>query len=280
MALLIQLPISVESVGMGVRGRLVCAEKKEVRSYKGLPCDGHVLPGCLRGRVASTSLQMKRRLSHFEGRGDRRGHSVAKASGGVSVGEEESGNGQLMQMLEGVAVQDTGAQAVPILELWADRKVVVAWARHFGCILCRRLAANLAAHKVQMDAAGVSLILIGAGNAEQARMFQEQTSFPGEVYGDPSFASYKALGFISGLSTILTPKAGLNLLSALGDGYRQDWTTSLQPDTVQHGAWWQGGLIVAGPGTHNLRFLHKDAEAGDEPNMEDVLSACCKDATR
>ncbi|KAH0434113.1 hypothetical protein IEQ34_026887 [Dendrobium chrysotoxum] len=37
----------------------------------------------------------------------------------------------------------------------------------------------------------------------------------------------------------------------------------------------QGGILVAGPGTSNISYLHKDKEAGDDPNVEDVLQACC-----
>lgn len=37
----------------------------------------------------------------------------------------------------------------------------------------------------------------------------------------------------------------------------------------------QGGIIVAGPGKSNISYIHKDKEAGDDPDIDDILKACC-----
>lgn len=126
-----------------------------------------------------------------------------------------------------------------------------------------------------MDTAGVALILIAPGSPGQAKQFVEQTKFSGEVYGDPDQASYAALNFAKGAGSILNPKSGSRLVKAFIEGYRQDWELSLDKDTVQRGGWQQGGILVAGPGVNNVRYLFKDAEAGDEPELEDVMNACC-----
>lgn len=174
---------------------------------------------------------------------------------------------------EAKVVSLTGDELL-LTDLWQDRRAVVAWARHFGCLLCRKRASLLAASKAEMDAAGVALVIIGPGNVEQARGFAEQTNFPGEVYADPTFETFRAFGFIFGAETVFTPKAALNLVSARMEGFKQDWNLSLQRDTVLKGGWQQGGVLVAGPGTSNLLFLHKDKEAGDEPSMKELLAAC------
>ncbi|CDP06693.1 unnamed protein product [Coffea canephora] len=176
---------------------------------------------------------------------------------------------------DGVQVFDLNGSRVAISELWRDRKAVVAFARHFGCVLCRRRADYLASHKEKMDAAGVALALIGPGSVDQARAFAEQTKFRGEVYADPSHTSYEALRFVSGVSTTFTPGAGLKIIQAYMEGYRQDWGLSFEKETRTRGGWQQGGIIVAGPGKHNISYIHKDKEAGDDPDIEDVLRACC-----
>uniref|UniRef100_A0A0A9DCH3 Uncharacterized protein n=1 Tax=Arundo donax TaxID=35708 RepID=A0A0A9DCH3_ARUDO len=33
---------------------------------------------------------------------------------------------------------------------------------------------------------------------------------------------------------------------------------------------YQGGLLVAGPGIDNIVHVHKDKEAGDDPDMQDI----------
>ncbi|KAL3358450.1 hypothetical protein AABB24_015529, partial [Solanum stoloniferum] len=180
-----------------------------------------------------------------------------------------------INVLDDVQVFDLNGQGVPISDLWKDRKAVVAFARHFGCVLCRIRADYLAAEKDKMDAAGVALVLIGPGSVDQARKFYEQTKFKGEVYADPSYRSYEALRFVSGITTTFTPGAGLKIIQAYMEGYRQDWELSFEKDTRTRGGWRQGGIIVAGPGKNNITYIHKDKEAGDDPDIKEILNACC-----
>ncbi|GLT47854.1 hypothetical protein SLA2020_215150 [Shorea laevis] len=178
-------------------------------------------------------------------------------------------------LLDEVQVFGLKGEGIPISDLWKDRKAVVAFARHFGCVLCRKRADYLAAKKDVMDASNVALVLIGPGSVDQARAFSEQTKFQGEVYADPSHSSYEALRFVSGVSTTFTPKAGLKIIQSYMEGYRQDWKLSSERDTVRRGGWQQGGILVAGPGKGNISYIHRDKEAGDDPNIEDILKACC-----
>ncbi|KAL6649715.1 hypothetical protein ACP70R_013939 [Stipagrostis hirtigluma subsp. patula] len=181
----------------------------------------------------------------------------------------------LASKLRGVEVLDLSGKAVPIVDLWKDRKAVVAFARHFGCVLCRKRADLLASKQDVMQAAGVALVLIGPGTVEQAKAFCEQTKFKGEVYADPNHASYDALEFAFGLFSTFTPSAGLKIIQLYREGYRQDWELSFEKNTRTKGGWYQGGLLVAGPGIDNIVYIHKDKEAGDDPDMQDVLRACC-----
>ncbi|KAD1462639.1 hypothetical protein E3N88_42791 [Mikania micrantha] len=178
-----------------------------------------------------------------------------------------------IELLERVDVFDLNGNSVLISDLWKDRKAVVAFARHFGCVLCRKRADMLAAKKDRMDASGVALVLIGPGSVDQHN--DEYFLFVAEVYADPSYASYKALNFVSGVTTTFTPGAALKIIEAYMEGYRQDWELSFEKDTRTRGGWQQGGIIVAGPGISNISYIHKDKEAGDDPDVEELLQACC-----
>ncbi|KAF8718669.1 hypothetical protein HU200_024969 [Digitaria exilis] len=191
-----------------------------------------------------------------------------------SAAEAASAEG-LAQKLQGVEVLDLSGKAVPIVDLWRNRKAVIAFARHFGCVLCRKRADLLAEKQDVMQAAGVALVLIGPGSVEQANAFCEQTKFKGEVYADPTHSSYDALEFAFGLFSTFTPAAGLKIIQLYREGYRQDWELSFEKNTRTKGGWYQGGLLVAGPGIDNILYIHKDKEAGDDPDMQDVLKACC-----
>ncbi|XP_039131928.1 thioredoxin-like protein AAED1, chloroplastic [Dioscorea cayenensis subsp. rotundata] len=196
----------------------------------------------------------------------------AASSGSASL---VSTSDSLTSSLGKVEVYDLNGNAVPLSDLWRDRKAVVAFARHFGCVLCRKRADLLASEKEAMDAAGVALVLIGPGSVDQARKFVEQTKFKGEVYADPKYSSYNALSFVSGVLSTFTPSAGLKIIQLYMEGYRQDWDLSFEKETRTKGGWLQGGILVAGPGINNISYLHKDKEAGDDPDIKDIMKACC-----
>eukprot|EP00252_Welwitschia_mirabilis_P011825 TRINITY_DN2627_c0_g1_i2.p1 TRINITY_DN2627_c0_g1~~TRINITY_DN2627_c0_g1_i2.p1 ORF type:complete len:277 (+),score=47.04 TRINITY_DN2627_c0_g1_i2:186-1016(+) len=134
----------------------------------------------------------------------------------------------VMISLEGAKIIDLNGNEVQVVDLWKDRKVVIGFARHFGCVLCRKRADLLASQKrddhfgaiakeafrigrlllvaqSQMDLAGVTLALVGPGSLDQAKAFVDQTKFPGEVYADPHHSAYDALKFVSGISSTFTP---------------------------------------------------------------------------
>ncbi|KAG6412039.1 hypothetical protein SASPL_124699 [Salvia splendens] len=186
-------------------------------------------------------------------------------------------------LLESVIVYDLNGNGIPISDLWKDRKAVMCSLSNKGSLpgfwkgelRLDWLVDSLLACVDTMDAAGVALVIIGPGSVDQAKVFSEQTNFKGEVYADPSHASYDALNFVSGVTTTFTPRAGLKIIQAYLDGYRQDWELSFEKDTRTRGGWRQGGIIVAGPGKHNISYIHKDKEAGDDPEIQEILKACC-----
>ncbi|OAE19563.1 hypothetical protein AXG93_960s1180 [Marchantia polymorpha subsp. ruderalis] len=166
--------------------------------------------------------------------------------------------GYLTKSLEGVQVCDPTGARVSLTSLWENRKAVVAFGRHFGCMLCRKRAGLLEARKTEMDAAGVALVLIAPGVPEQAKGFLEHNKFTGEVYADPEYAAYEALDFTKGFLSVVNPKSGQRLIQARLDGYDQDWELSLgYKDTVQKGSWLQGGILVAGPGKDTVHYFFK-----------------------
>ncbi|CAL2267866.1 unnamed protein product [Prunus armeniaca] len=200
------------------------------------------------------NLNSCKRLIKFS---PRQSHVVASAVSG-SPGTESSLNGEdAASLLETVKVFDLNGNGIPISDLWKDRTAVIAFARHFGCVFCRKRADYLASKKDIMDASGVALVLIGPGSIDQGKAFAEQTKFKGEVYADPSHSSYEALRFVSGVLTTFTPKAGLKIIELYMEGYRQDWKLSFEQDTVARGGWQQGGILVAGPGKSNILYIHK-----------------------
>ncbi|MCO5564159.1 hypothetical protein L7F22_017815 [Adiantum nelumboides] len=179
------------------------------------------------------------------------------------------------ESLKSVEVLDMEGRSIPVTDIWKDRRVVVGFTRHFGCVLCMKRADLLASRKDEFDAANVSLVIIGPGKVEQAKEFAAKKKFPGEIYADPNAATHKAFEFVSSIGSTFSLSSGLKVISAYLEGYRQDWGLSFDKDTRSKGGWQQGGVLVAGPGRENIVYLFKDAEAGDEPNMDELLKAAC-----
>ncbi|XP_012698521.1 DNA topoisomerase 6 subunit A3 [Setaria italica] len=190
----------------------------------------------------------------------------AARPGAIGSAAEAAPAEGLAQKLQGVEVFDLSGKAVPIVDLWKDRKAVIAFARHFGCVLCRKRADLLAEKQDVMQAAGVALVLIGPGSVEQANAFCEQTKFKGEVYADPTHSSYDALEFAFGLFSTFTPAAGLKIIQLYREGYRQDWELSFEKNTRTKGGWYQGGLLVAGPGIDTILYIHKSLRSKLRPD--------------
>ncbi|KAG7964612.1 hypothetical protein I3843_09G179100 [Carya illinoinensis] len=125
-------------------------------------------------------------------------------------------------VLDTVKVFDLNGNALLISDLWKDRKAVMAFARHSGCVFCRKQANYLATKKDILYASGVALVVIEPGSIDRARAFTKQTKFKGEVYADPTQSLYEALQFVSEVSTTFTPKASLKIIQLYMEGYQQD----------------------------------------------------------
>ncbi|KAG7964616.1 hypothetical protein I3843_09G179500 [Carya illinoinensis] len=222
------------------------------------PTSTHVLPGLSPNRTLKLST-IPKHLRYTTSFSPRQTLVMTSTISGSPVENED-----MASVLDTVKVLDLNENAIPISDLWKDRKAVMAFACHF-VVFCRKRADYLATKKVNIiDASGVALVVIGPGSIDQPRAFTEQTKFIGEVYANPTHSSYEALQF-----------ASLKIIQLYMEGYRQDWKLSFERDTVTRGGWQQGGIIVVGPCKTNISYVHKDKEAGDDHDMKDILKACC-----
>ncbi|RVW98771.1 Thioredoxin-like protein AAED1, chloroplastic [Vitis vinifera] len=232
----------------------------------------------------------------------------------ASAASGSPGNDDTTNLLDRAQVFDLNGNGIPISDLWKDRKAVVAFARHFGCVFCRKRADLLASQKDRMDASGVALVLIGPGSIDQAKAFSEQTNFKGGVHpgvvdisylliSSEMYSFYNSFAFLLVAArfkdyTVVHGRLSTGLGAFLSKGYRdkrrllRDYApsigTSIDRKEASSKSFWissphqyhalrmqQGGIIVAGPGKSNISYIHKDKEAGDDPDMEDILNACC-----
>ncbi|KAG7964607.1 hypothetical protein I3843_09G178900 [Carya illinoinensis] len=165
------------------------------------PTSTHALPGLSPNRMHSQTLynsQTPQVYSQFLTMTNRP-HDFSIS--GSLVAETSMAGEDTTSVLDTMKVLDLNGNAILIYDLWKDRKVVVAFARHFGCLG--------SSNKIIK----VIRIIIGSSIFMQARAFTEQTKFKGEVYADSTHSSYEALQFVSGVSTTFTPKSGIIVVS-------------------------------------------------------------------
>ena len=113
------------------------------------------------------------------------------------------------------------------------------------------------------------LVIVGNGAANFAEAFREDFSLDGPLLIDPELRAYRAAGLRRGRVEALSPRMSLNAIGALRDGARQQG--------VQGDPWQLGGVFVIRP-DGALLFRHESREAGDHPEVEDILAALAPDA--
>ena len=57
-------------------------------------------------------------------------------------------------------LQDTSGNPVQLSSLWAEKPLLLAFTRHFGCTQCKEMLEQLAAGREAIQAAGLDLAVI------------------------------------------------------------------------------------------------------------------------
>ena len=160
---------------------------------------------------------------------------------------------------------------------------MLAFVRHFGCLLCREQVLQLRREIDTIHAHGAELVVIGNGKRQLAGAFREDLQLDTPLYVDTARASYRALGMKRGIArTLGSWRTWIGNLRALHGGFRQKrvrvilrwWSQSIPvliPGT-QGDAWQLGGVLVVLPdGRVPYRYL--SSVVGDHPPPSEVLSA-------
>ena len=114
----------------------------------------------------------------------------------------------------------------------------------------------------RIQAKGARLVVIGNGKPWFIQGFREKTGYEGEIYTDPTLATYKALHLRRDLRSTFSASTLRKAFTAFRGGFRQ---TATQGD-----AWQQGGVFVMNT-NGEVVFSYASSHAGDNPPIEVVL---------
>jgi NAD(P)-dependent dehydrogenase (short-subunit alcohol dehydrogenase family) len=117
----------------------------------------------------------------------------------------------------------------------------------------------------EIRASGAELVIVGNGSVSFARAFREDLHLDGvTLLVDPELRAYRAAGLRRGRVEVLSPRLPGQALRALRGGFRQG--------AVQGDPWQLGGAFVIRP-DGSLAFQHHAREAGDHPDVDEILDA-------
>lgn len=110
-----------------------------------------------------------------------------------------------------VTFLDASGATVKLADLYSetDRQLGLAlvFLRHFGCPFCREHARELNREQDAFLAAGVEIVMIGTGTAEQAAAFRRELGLRNRVLTDPHGAAYREFGLVeASLQSLLDPR--------------------------------------------------------------------------
>lgn len=116
----------------------------------------------------------------------------------------------------------------------------------------------------ELNDLGVGLVVVGSGNADQARDFLAERRLALPLYVDPGLKAYRALGLRRGVAATLNLSAIKHGARAMAGGYTQG--------AVAGDPWQQGGVFLVRPdGT--MPYSYRSEAAGDHPDPRDILEA-------
>jgi peroxiredoxin len=148
---------------------------------------------------------------------------------------------------------NTSGKPVQLSSLWAQRPLLLAFTRHFGCTQCKEMLDELVAGREQIEQAGLSIVVITQGTPETAAVFARQFA-PGLVcLADPERKAYEAYGLERGnlFQTFLNPKVWAAVSKSRKKGYRVE-----PPPTGQDAMQMSGIFIISKQGRIELPYYY------------------------
>lgn len=129
---------------------------------------------------------------------------------------------------------DSG-EKVPLRSLYADRKLVLVFLRHFGCVFCREQVGQLRVHP------NLNVAFVAMATPEQARDFKTKTRSPHPFVCDPERDLYEAFGLGRGdLKQMMNPRVFSRGFGAtlrghfvglpIGDPWQMPGVFAIEPD--------------------------------------------------
>ena len=175
-----------------------------------------------------------------------------------------------------IEVLDITGNPTRLVSLWATRRIVLIFVRHFGCVHCKAQVAELAPLVAELRSKDITPVLIGLGTWQRATEFVKEFKWEGEIYVDPNpdrSKTYPLFRLFRETRTILEvvrdPRTSAKTNDAIAKGFVSDPIDRSvgAPDLFQN-----GGTFVLGPGDL-CDFAFRSEYVGDHASLTDLMRA-------
>lgn len=171
------------------------------------------------------------------------------------------------QIAPDVTLLDTSGSEVRLASLWAEKPLLLAFTRHFGCTQCKEMLDELSAGKEAIAQAGLNIAVVLMGTPEAALAFSQQYA-PGLLcLADPERKAYRAFGLERGtlFQTFLNPKVWQAISAARRKGYKVE-----PPPPGQDAMQMSGTFIIGTDGKVELPYYYD--HIADHPPLDLLLN--------
>jgi len=166
-----------------------------------------------------------------------------------------------------LTVLDLEGKPVQLSSLWAEKPLLLAFTRHFGCTQCKEMLDELVAGKDRIEAAGLGIAVVMQGTPEASAVFARQFAPGLQCLADPERKAYEAYGLERGglFQTFLNPKVWSAVSRARKKGYQVE-----PPPAGQDAMQMSGVFIISKEGRIELPYYFD--HIADHPPLDLLLS--------
>lgn len=166
-----------------------------------------------------------------------------------------------------LTLTDAHNQPVTLSQLWAERPLLLAFTRHFGCTQCKEMLDRLSESRPALDQAKLRVAVITQGTPTAAAEFCARFAPNYVCLADPDRAAYRAYRLHRGnlFQTVLNPKVMESVQKAAHKGYH------LEPPPSGQDAFQMSGTFVIGR-DGRIRLPYYYDHIADHPPLDLLLS--------
>ncbi|HPH96317.1 MAG TPA: peroxiredoxin-like family protein [Anaerolineaceae bacterium] len=164
-------------------------------------------------------------------------------------------------------LQTVTGEPLQLSSLWAQRPLLLAFTRHFGCTQCKEMLEELVNGRERIEKAGLAIAVITQGTPAMTAEFAKKYA-PGLLcLSDPERKAYEAYGLERGnlFQIFINPKVWAAVARSQKKGYAVD-----PPPAGQDAMQMSGTFIISRAGRIELPYYYD--HIADHPPLDLLLN--------